>query len=197
MLYGAHRGGLELRREPDGALRLAGRFPYGVETVLAPAAGTRPELREVFAPRAFAARIDAGEEVHLLSHHDYDRPLASRGAGTLEVQDTADALTFEATISAELRRAPYVADFLGALEAGLIRGLSPGFRIGGGREEVRQTDGAMIRTVHAAELFELSAVTVPAYSEAQIEARRWRDGTCPPGTCHPSPYAQAFNRWRA
>lgn len=194
MLFGAHRGGLELRREPDGAVRLAGRFPYGVTTVLAEARGNRPELREVFAPRAFAARIDAGEELHLLSHHDYDRPLASRRAGTLTITDTAEALTFEATIGRELRAAPYVADVLGALEAGLIRGVSPGFRIGAtGREEVREEGGAITRTIHAAELFELSAVTVPAYSEAQIEARAWTPRPEPTG----AGLARALTRWRA
>ena len=193
MLHGAHHGGFELRRGPDGAVRLAGRFAYGVETTLAEARGDRPELREVFAPRAFAARIDAGEEVHLLSHHDFDRPLASRGAGTLTLTDTAEALTFEATITAELRAAPYVADFVGALEAGLVRGLSPGFRLAEGGDEVRMQGGAMIRTVRAAELFELSAVTVPAYSEAQIEARTWTPRAERPD----AGLARVLNRWRA
>lgn len=163
-------GALELRRTSAGGVRIGGRFPYGVVTELS------KRHREIIAPRAFASRIDAGEDVHLLIHHDYDRPLASRAAGTLDLQDSETALTFEARIAPELARAPYVEDFLAGLEAGLVRGLSPGFRVPSeaGAEEVRSEGDTLVRTVRKAELFELSGVTRPAYSEAQIEARTWQ-----------------------
>lgn len=99
MLWGAgDGGGLELRRDDAGGVRLRGRFPYGVPAVLAEA------RQEVIEARAFGARIEAGEDIHLLSGHDFEKPLASRGAGTLELRDTDTALEVEATIAPEMRR---------------------------------------------------------------------------------------------
>lgn len=80
----------------------------------------------MIAPRAFAYRVDRPEEdIHFLVGHSYDRPLASRGAGTLDIQDTDDALTFEARITPEMTGVSYVRDFLAAMGAGLILGISP------------------------------------------------------------------------
>jgi HK97 family phage prohead protease len=196
MLHGGLSGALELRRMPGGAVRLSGRFPYNSETTLVPPGRGQPARREVIAARAFAPRIDRGEDVHLLIGHDFDRPLASRAAGSLILTDTAAALEIAAEIAAELRAAPYVQDFLGALEAGLIRGLSPGFRIAdtAGAEEVRSDGAGLLRTVRAAELYELSAVTVPAYGEAQITARRWARFD---STAERDGRARAAFRWRA
>jgi hypothetical protein len=163
MLWGAHIGGLELRSE-GGETRIRATFPYGRAATLSD--GPRPR-REVIAARAFAARIEAGKEIHLLSGHDYNRPLASRAAGTLNFRDTDAALEIEARIATDTS---WAADFLAAHRAGLIRGLSPGFRVRPGGEAVEERDGGLLCTVRAADLFEVSAVTRPAYPEAQIEA---------------------------
>lgn len=193
MLWGAHPCGLELRTE-GGETRLRATFPYGRETVLADGGRSGQTRKEVIAPRAFAARIASGEDIHFLSGHDFEKPLASRAAGTLTLTDTAAALIMEAVIAPELRAVSYVADFLAAQAAGLITGLSPGFRVppepGAETVEVKR-DGAILRTIRKAQLFELSAVTRPAYPEAQIEARSWKV-TEAPGACpfHP------LNRWR-
>lgn len=80
MLWGGNEGHLEVRAE-GGSTRLTARFPYGAETELAPG------RLEVIAPRAFADRIDGGDEIHLLSGHDFNRPLASRSAGTLTLPE--------------------------------------------------------------------------------------------------------------
>lgn len=187
MLWGATFGSLELRSE-GGETRLKASFPYGRETTLVEGRA------EVIASRAFAKRIDAGEDIHLLFGHDYDRPLASRGAGSLTLRDADDALHLEARIAGNTS---WAADFLAAHASGLIRGLSPGFRVpkGGDAVERRGTgEGAgLLRTVKAADLYELSAVTVPAYGQAQIEARSW-------GTAPEAPDAglvRALHRWRA
>ncbi|WP_313138115.1 HK97 family phage prohead protease [Paracoccus jeotgali] len=174
-------GSLELR-EAGGETRLTARFPYGRETEIA--AGRF----EVIAPRAFAARLEAGEEIHLLSGHDFNHPLASRAAGTLTLTDGDDALTVEARIDAGTS---WARDFIAANRSGLIRGLSPGFRVSAGGDRVEARGQGVLRTVTAADLFEISAVTRPAYSEAQIEARNW---SSPAETgrraIHP------LNRWR-
>lgn len=173
MLWGAHIGGLELRTE-GGETRLRATFPYGRETVLAGNIGTGRERREVIAPRAFAPRIEDGEDVHFLAGHDFNRPLASRSAGTLTLTDTDDALTIEATIGADTAGVTWVRDFIAAHGAGLVRGLSPGFRVRPGGETVEERGDAILRTIRAADLIEISAVTKPAYPAAQIEARNWQ-----------------------
>jgi uncharacterized protein len=184
MLWGGNLGSLEVRAE-GGETRLRAAFPYGAETELAPG------RREVIAARAFADRIEAGEDIHLLSGHDYEKPLASRAAGTLTLRDTDAALVLEARIDGGTS---WARDFLAAHAAGLIRGLSPGFRVPAGGEKIEARGQALLRTIMRAELYELSAVTVPAYPQAQIEARAWDAGMAesPKAGLH-----RTLNRWRA
>ena len=185
MLWGAHQGGLELRTE-GGETRLRASFPYGRETVLSDGAQPR---KEIIASRAFADRIERGEEIHFLSGHDYNKPLASTRAGTLTLRETDAALEIEAVIRGSTT---WARDFLSAHESGLIRGLSPGFRVRPGGEGIEAHGGAILRTVRAADLFEISAVTVPAYPDAQIEARSWE--THQDRLPHRGPHP--LNRWR-
>lgn len=209
MLWGGHDGELELRRSGDGATRLRGRFPYGKKAVLSDGGRKGKPRKEIIAPRAFAYRInDPKEDIHLLAGHSYDRPLASRSAGTLDIADSAEAVTFMARIAPELERASWVQDVLGALSAGLIKGISPGFRLPPERavqeaEQVteepydpsRDMYGAIIRTVLDALLFELSLVTVPAYDETQVEERNWNARAC--GEFPDAGLRRALERWRA
>jgi hypothetical protein len=192
MLWGAHQCSLELRSE-GGETRLRATFPYGRETVLAERVGMGRERREVIAARAFADRLERGEDVHFLSGHDFNKPLASRMAGTLTLTETDDALTVEARIGADMAEVSYVRDFLNAHKAGLVRGLSPGFRVRPGGESVEERGPVILRTIRAAELIEISAVTKPAYPMAQIEARNWQPDSGGTGLHAPRPAAL---RWR-
>ncbi|NUB42866.1 HK97 family phage prohead protease [Fertoebacter nigrum] len=187
MLWGGSNGGLELRRSADGATRLRGRFPYGVATLLQ---GGPDRRREVFEARAFGASVADGGDIHLLVGHDFDKPLASRAAGSLILTDDAEALTFEADLSPELRAVSYVADFLGTLAAGLVKGVSPGFRVPAGGDLVKRDGEGLMRVVRSADLVEISVVTKPAYPAAQIEARNWQPGGGSHTKLHP------LNRWR-
>ena len=183
MLWGGNLGTLEIRAE-GGATRLRATFPYGAETELAPG------RREVIAPRAFADRIEAGGEIHLLSGHDYNRPLASTTAGNLSLRDGDEALVIEAEIDGGTS---WARDFLAAHGQGLIRGLSPGFRVDQGGERIERRGAGVLRTITRAALFEISAVTRPAYPSAQIEARAWESHQ------DRQPYRGAvhhLNRWR-
>lgn len=160
---------------------MAGRFPYRTEAELAPG---RFELVEAF---AFAARIDAGEDIHMLSGHDFNRPLASRQAGTLAIRETEDGLEVEA----ELRGSTsWREDFLEAHRAGLVRGLSPGFRVPQGGDVVERRGNGVLRRIVRAELFEVSTVTRPAFPTAQVEARSWQTRVQSEPALHP------FARWR-
>lgn len=197
-----HIGELQLRRQPGGQVALRGRFPYNKRATLSDGGRTGRPRKEVFAPKAFAYRVERpDEEIHLLLGHDFNRPLASRGAGTLRLSDTADALTFDADIGPELAQASWVQDFLGAYRAGLMVGISPGFRIPPQRavknaEKVEEEDpkegNALIRTIFEALLFEISIVTVPAYKETLVEAEERSWELTPGGVAKP----KHFQRWR-
>ena len=192
MFWGGHSGGLEVRTSADGSTVLRGRFPYAIPTVLSDG---REKRREVFEARAFGASVADGGDVHLLVHHDMNKPLASRGAGSLVLEDSDEALTFEATLAPELRSVGYVQDFLGTLAAGLVGGISPGFRVPQGGDVVRRSGGGVMRSVRTATLIEISAVTKPAYPSAQIEARNWVPDLQPDGLG--TGYQRTLNRWRA
>lgn len=177
MLFAGLSGTLEVRQGEGGETRLRGAFPYDRETVLHDGGGRPGQARrETIASRAFSRRVsNADADIHLLAAHDFNRPLASRGAGTLTVTEDDGALRFEARIAPDMARVSWVADALGALRGGLVRGLSPGFRVPdvAGSEDVSSDAQGLLRTVRRADLFEISAVTVPAYESAQIEARNW------------------------
>jgi uncharacterized protein len=167
LLFAFNPGELELRTE-GGTTRLRAMFPYGAETELASG------RNEVFAPHAFAASIgDAAHEVHLLVGHDFNRPLASRAAGTMRFRDTAAALEIEATVDGSTS---WARDFLAANASGLIRGVSPGFNVPAGGEKIERRGSGVLRTVTTARLVEISVVTRGAYPQAQVEARDWSCG---------------------
>lgn len=181
MLWGGHIGSLEVRAA-GGETHLSARFPYGAETELAPG------RYEVIAARAFADRIESGQDIYLLAGHDINRPLASRSAGNLTLTDGDDALQIEATIDGSTS---WARDFLAAHGSGLIRGISPGFRVARGGDRIERRGDGILRTITRANLSEISAVTKPAYSDAQIEARSWQ----PPCEATAQAY-HALNRWR-
>jgi hypothetical protein len=193
MLHGAAKGQLEVRQEGDGSRTLRGSFPYGVTATLSDGGRKGRPRKERFASRAFQYRVEQPDaEIHLLVGHDYGKPLASKLTETLSLTDSDDALTFEARILPSVLETVHGRDALALLTAGLAVGLSPGFRLPPERavedaEEIEREpangepdengdpqQGAIIRTVKAALLYELSIVTRPAFEEAQVEARRWR-----------------------
>jgi len=210
MLFGGHDGELEIRRAKDGPTRLRGRFPYGKKAVLSDGGRRGRPRKEIIAPRAFNFRInDQSQDIHILVGHSYDRPLASRSAGTLDIKDSNEAVTFVATIASALETASWVQDALSALDAGLIGGISPGFRLPPERavkkpetieeepvDPERGMHGAIIRTVNDALLYEMSLVTVPAYDDTEVEeTRNWNARAC--AEAPDTGLRRALERWRA
>lgn len=191
LLFGGAGGALEIRAGVNGAAWIAGRFPYGARAVLSDGAGRGRRREERFAPRAFERRIiDPKADIYLLAGHAIDRPLASRAAGSLAINENSDGVTFEAELSPGVAGTSHGRDALALLRAGLATGLSPGFVVSPDGERVSEEGEALLRTITRADLFELSIVTVPAYSAAQAEARNWTPDAIG-ARRHP------FNRWRA
>jgi hypothetical protein len=194
-------GGLELRAAGDGTRRLKGRFPYKKRAVIDSGGNGRRPKKEEFAPKAFSYAVNEPDrEIHLLVGHSFDKPLASKNAGTLILQDTDAALDFEAILTPDIQRTSWAMDFIAAFAAGLINGISPGFRVPPPEavdkaeetsEENPAEGNALIRTIFAAVLFELSMVTRPAYGETEADLRNFQFDPVPRnGIIHP------LNRWR-
>lgn len=196
MLWGGAGGEFELRAKRDGSKVLGGRFPYRSLAVLSDGGRSGRPRMEKFAPGAFSHTVaDEEADVLFLSGHRFDKPLASRSAGTLKLNDTPEALEFEARVIREIAETSHGRDALALLEAGLATGISPGFRMPPERAVPREQaekieeepmrpergqHGALIRTIMAAILFELSIVTRPAYPEAQVEERCWTVSSAAP-----------------
>ena len=174
-LHIAH-GALEIRQE-GGARVLRGRFPYGGKpAVLADRGNVR---KESIASRAFNFAIEQEPErrIDLLVGHDFGKPIASRQSGTLKIVDDVDAVTFEATLPTN--PPSWVVDAERAIAAGLMVGLSPGFRVPP-RAVIPDAEslipeqgnpGVSIRLIRAAVLREFSVVTNPAYEDAFVDLR--------------------------
>ncbi|WP_415184397.1 HK97 family phage prohead protease [Phaeovulum sp.] len=198
-----YSGGLELRAESDGTRRLSGRFPYNSRAVIHSGGNGRKPRKEQFAPGSLSFAInDPDRDIHVLVGHSFDKPLASKKAGTLLFNDTLEALLFDVIITEEVQRTSWWQDFLNAFLAGLIVGISPGFRVAPPEavEEAEQFEdedpaegNAIIRTILAAILFELSFVTRPAYPDTQLDLRSetHQDRIPVRGQSY------ALNRWRA
>lgn len=192
--------GLELRAAGDGSRRLKGSFPYNRRAVIDAGGNGRRPKKETFAPKAFSYAVDdADRDIHLLIGHSFDKPLASRKAGTLLLSDSAASLDFEAILTPDILRTSWAQDFVAAFDAGLIGGISPGFRVAPPEvvskpeettEENPAEGKALIRTIFAAILFELSMVTRPAYHDTEADLRCFN-----PAPLLPS--VHAFQRWRA
>ena len=169
---------LECRQDQQGRPVVAGRFPYGQTATIASTGRVR---KERFASHAFDFTInqEPEREINFLFGHSFNRPLASRKAGTLALEDRADAVLFEATLPPAGEQPTWVLDFLHAHRAGLIRGISPGFAVAprsavsGAEEAIPEpgNPGVFIRQINAAVLGEFSAVTRPSYDGTDLVER--------------------------
>ena len=100
----------EVRQRGRG---LAGRFDYNTPTVLRNRGRRR---KQTVRPGAFRFAIqDETREINLLLGRDYDKPLASKQAGTLQLIDNPEALEFFVD---ELPDTSYVRDFRAGLSSG-------------------------------------------------------------------------------
>lgn len=202
--------------------RLAGTFPYNSTAVVRDRGRVR---KERIRPRAFSWQIDefknlqgqlakaieegvaegqrqalreelARRNVDLLAGHEYSKPIGSMLGGSLRLDDTAAALRFEADLPAD--PPSWVADAIKAVDAGLIRGVSPAFRVPP-RSAVPDAEtlieetgtGVQIREIRQAVLYELSLVTRPAYPASSVDLRAfWPE----PETRAPAD-EEVFYRW--
>ena len=163
-----------------GGRTLSGEFRYGEMATMADRGSVRKETVD---PGAFSFAVeDRQREINLLVGHSFDQPLASKLAGSLLLDDSAQGLQFRATLPPENRQPTWMRDAVLAINAGLIRGVSPGFKVPPADvvqdaevlEDEPGNPGVQIRRVRAAVLFELSLVTRPAYPNTEVDIRQFQ-----------------------
>lgn len=141
---------------------------------------------EEIAPGAFAKTLQEGD-ARFLVDHDTSLLVARVTAEDLRLAEDKVGLATEADLDVEVS---YVRDLVRNLEKRRITGMSFGFRTVKDRwetETVSTSDGqeaeVEIRTILEVELFEVSAVTFPAYEEtdAALRAISRRDDPDPLG----------------
>ena len=128
---------------------------------------------------------DESRNIDLLLGHDFGKPIASRKAGSLAIQDTPEAVVFEATLPEQ--PITWIVDMERAIDNGLYQGLSPGFRIPPSSAVPNAVElidevgnpGVKIRQVNAAVLREMSIVQNPVYEAAEVELRAEDFGEVP------------------
>ena len=167
---------------------LRGSFPYGVTATRSDRGTVR---KERFSSRAFRFAIeDQSREINLLVGHGFDSPIASRKAGNLIVRESAAGVEFEATLPPVSERPSWMQDAVLSIQAGLSRGISPGFKVPPLSTVPRAEEflpepgnpGVEIRVINEAVLYELSIVTRPNYDGTSVEVRAKEHETEKPAT---------------
>jgi HK97 family phage prohead protease len=125
-----------------------------------------PGLREKIAPGAFARTLAEKADVRALVDHDPSKILGRTKAGTLKLLQNSKGLRVE--IKPGDTQAGR--DILESIDRGDVDQMSFGFRMVKESWEDHQ-DGTTTRTLEDVDLFDVSAVTFPAYADTTIAAR--------------------------
>ncbi|HCM64158.1 MAG TPA: HK97 family phage prohead protease [Morganella sp. (in: Bacteria)] len=133
------------------------------------------EFTEQFAPDAFKASLQSGNDVRALYEHDHTNLLGRTTSGTLQLSEDTTGLRFELTPpDTQLGR-----DVLALVERGDIDGMSFGFRAIKDQWDIGQEP--YVRTVLEAELREITVTSIPAYPDSGVEiAKRSLTAAKPP-----------------
>ena len=117
--------------------------------------------------------------IHVLAGHSYDRPMGDMLRSGARVTSTREAVDFEIDLPDEGNQPSYMRDAIAMIRAGLIGGISPGFRVppkavvpnGERLEPEIGNPSVSVRVIENAVLSELSIVTRPAYSDTDVDVR--------------------------
>jgi uncharacterized protein len=146
---------------------------------------------EVIKRGAFKDAIKQSDVRFLIDHMGMPLARSVNGEGTLELTEDTRGLLAVADIDT---RMSIVNDLVIALERKDVSQMSFAFRMGPGSEQTwtEEDDGTMIRTIHKiGELFDVSAVTFPAYPDTDAGLR---SSIAAPSSAEQVPAADAEER---
>lgn len=155
----------ELRANEDGSLTVSGYVNKTgqVSNVL----GSTKKFVEKIAKGAFSkAILSAQRDINFLAEHNNKQILASTRNGSLELTEDEQGLFMSANISPT----SWGRDYYQLIKDGIHRNMSFGFRTL--KDTWRSLEpGLFERTIEELDLFEVSVVFDPAYSQSTIDAR--------------------------
>jgi HK97 family phage prohead protease len=132
------------------------------------------QFREVIKPGAFQRSLSSGKDVKALLNHDTSKVLGRLQNGTLVLRDTADGLAFRCQLDVNntMHR-----DLHASITRGDISECSFGFTVvENGDDWAEATDERgktyIRRTIKDVNLFEISCVAFPAYSQGTVVQAR-------------------------
>ncbi|MFJ7682614.1 phage major capsid protein [Peribacillus butanolivorans] len=155
----------ELRANSDGSLTVSG---YVNKTgQLSEILGVTKRFKEKIAKGAFSRAIQfAKRDVDFLAEHKGDLILASTRNGSLQLNEDEQGLF----MSAKVTPTSWGKDYYELINSGILRNMSFGFRTI--KDSWKQIESNLYeRTIEELELFEVSVVKNPAYSQSTIAAR--------------------------
>jgi len=124
-------------------------------------------FRERFQRGAFTESLATDDTVFMLRSHDMSRPVASTSSGTLTLREDRIGLAFDAT----LPDGGDAGDLAATVKRRVLTRMSFAFATERASDETfQEIDGALIRTIKRAKLFEVSPVTFPAYPTTSIRS---------------------------
>jgi HK97 family phage major capsid protein/HK97 family phage prohead protease len=156
--------GTKLSANKDDSLTVSG---YVNKTgQLSEVLGSTKKFVEKIAKGAFAQAVNNAKEIDFLAEHDSKKILSSTRNGSLQLREDSQGLYMEATIVPT----SYGTDTYELIKSGIFQNMSFGFRT------IRDSwkalgNGLHERTIEEMELFEVSVVKNPAYSQSTIVAR--------------------------
>lgn len=124
------------------------------------------KFREKITRGAFTEAINRGYDIDFLAEHDQKLILASTRNGSLSLTEDDRGLYMEAKIA----KTSYGRDYYELIKEGILRNMSFGFSNIKDSWK-RAIDGVYERTIEKLDLFEVSVVKNPAYSQSAIAAR--------------------------
>lgn len=122
--------------------------------------------REQLAPGAFTATLQTSPDVRCLLNHDPNFVMGRTRSGTLRLSEDSTGLHFEC----DLPDTQVARDLATSIERGDIDQCSFGMYVDDDDWQ-ENPDGTYLRTVKAASLFDVSAVTYPAYTATTVSVR--------------------------
>ena len=127
---------------------------------------------EILKPGCFSRAIEKADNIISLWNHDPGMPLASTKSGTLMLNETRDGLNVRIEPN---MTTTWGQNALSAVKRGDISGLSFGFNV---KDSGVKWDKNNVRVIHEVnQLFEVSPVAFPAYSESCVRLRSYSSST--------------------
>lgn len=159
---------VEVREDDQGALRFSGHAAvFNSPTDIGP-------FREQVAPGAFKRTIHPDRaDVRFLFNHQPDSVMARSTNGTLALSEDDTGLHTEARLDPsdwDVRR------LIPKLKSGNVSQMSFGFRVVEDEWSDPDDDGKQLRTLKEVQLFDVSAVTFPAYDDTDAALNSIAEG---------------------